>query len=75
MSISRQKDPHARKIEPPLAEFWQRASFEDFARQQGVRPVEHLEELLGGWPEDDVNDGFEAALERWRQESLPGNDA
>ena len=75
MSASRQKDSLVRKIEPPVAEFWQRASFEDFARQQGVRPVEHLEELLGGWPEEDVNDGFEAALERWRQESLPRNDA
>jgi hypothetical protein len=58
-----------------MAEFWQGASFEDLARQQGVRPVERLEELLGGWPEDDVNDGFEDALERWCQESLPRNDA
>jgi hypothetical protein len=31
--------------------------------------VERLEDLLGGWPEDEINDGFEAALERWRRTS------
>ena len=75
MPASRQKDSHLRKVEPPMAEFWHRASFEDIARRQGIRPVERLEDLLGGWPEDEVNDGFEVALERWRQESLPGKDA
>jgi hypothetical protein len=75
MPASRQKDSHGRKIESTMADFWQGASLEDLARQQGVRPVEHLEDLLGGWPEDEVNDGFEIALERWRQESLPRNDA
>lgn len=75
MLASRQKDSHIRKIEPTMAEFWQGASFESLARQQGVHPVKRLEDLLGGWPEDEVNDGFEAALARWRQESLRGNDA
>jgi hypothetical protein len=70
MPASRQKDSHDRKIEPTLTDFWQGASLEDLARQQGVRPVERLEDLLGGWPEDEVNDGFEIVLERWRQESL-----
>jgi hypothetical protein len=67
MTASKQKDSHLRKSEPPITEFWRRASLEDLARRQGVRPVEHLEELLGGWPEDEVNDGFEVALEHWRQ--------
>jgi hypothetical protein len=73
MTVSRQKRSHAREIdrEPGKADFWRGASFEELARQQGVRPVEHLEDVLGGWPEEEVNDGFEVALERWRQESLP----
>jgi len=50
-------------------EFWQHTSLEDLARQQGVHPVERLEDLAGGWPEDQINDGFEEALERWRRTS------
>jgi hypothetical protein len=75
VTASRQKDSQIGKIEPAVAEFWQAASFEELARQQGVRPVERLEDLLGGWPEEDVNDGFEGALEHWRQESRLRNDA
>lgn len=43
-------------------------SFEALARAQGVRPVERLEDLLGGWPEEERTDGFEQAVRRWRQE-------
>lgn len=51
------------------AEFWRSPSFEELARQQGVRPVEHFEDLAGGWPEDQLDDGFEEALERFRRTS------
>jgi hypothetical protein len=40
-------------------EFFRGVSFADLARRQGVSPVEHLEDLLGGWPEDEIDDGFE----------------
>jgi len=43
-------------------------SFEALARAQGVRPVERLEDLLGGWPEEERADGFEQAVRHWRQE-------
>ena len=56
-------------------QFWQRASLEELALQQGVRPVERFEELLGGWPEDEIDDGFEEALERWRQHDLLPDEA
>lgn len=36
------------------------------AREQGVVPVERLEDLLGGWPSEERGDGFEEALVRWR---------
>jgi len=49
-----------------VGDFWRRVSFEELARQQGVRPVERIEDLLGGWPEDQIDDGFEEALLRWR---------
>ena len=56
-------------IELRADEFWQHASLENLAQQQGVRPVERLEDLAGGWPEDQIDDGFEEALERWRRTS------
>ncbi len=57
------------EIELRASEFWQHASLDDLARQQGVRPVERFEDLAGGWPEDQLDDGFEEALERWRRTS------
>lgn len=66
MNPLRQKDVPCRDGD----EFWRGKSFEELAREQGVRPVERLEDLLGGWPEEEVNDGFEEALLEWRKESL-----
>jgi hypothetical protein len=54
-------------MNPSGGDFWQRVPLEELARQQGVRPVERFEDLLGGWPEDQIDDGFEEVLERWRQ--------
>lgn len=48
-------------------EFWQGSSLEELARQQGVRPVLTLEEFAGGWPEGQIDDDFEEALERYRR--------
>lgn len=56
-------------IELRANEFWQYTSPDELARQQGVRPVTRYEDLAGGWPEDQIDDGFEEALERWRRTS------
>jgi|CXWL01.1.fsa_nt_gi hypothetical protein len=34
---------------------------------QGVRPVEHFEDMLGGWPASETTDGFEEAVWSWRE--------
>ncbi len=44
-------------------------SFEELARRQGARPAERFEDYAGGWPEDQLNDGFEEALGRFRRTS------
>ena len=49
---------------------WQGSSFEEIARRQGVRPVERLEDLIGGWPLEEIDDGFEETVIRWRQADL-----
>jgi hypothetical protein len=45
-------------------------SLDEVAAAQGNRPVRRLEELLGGWPEDQRDDDFEQAREQWRAESI-----
>lgn len=51
-------------------EFWSRPSLEELARTQNVRPVERLEQILGGWPKEELQDGFEKELARWREERV-----
>lgn len=63
---------HNRKEQNPSGpisnEFWSGPDLKELARMQHVRPAERLEALLGGWPAEEVSDGFEDALARWRQE-------
>ena len=47
-------------------DFFRQASIESLALVQGVRPAERLEDLVGGWPEDQLDDGFEEAVIAWR---------
>jgi hypothetical protein len=49
--------------------FWQSKTFEEIALMQGVQPVKNFEALLGGWPEEDINDNFEETVRRWRHEN------
>jgi hypothetical protein len=54
-----------------LDPFYHPKSIEELAEEQGVRPVEDFESLLGDfWPEDESVDDFLAERERWRQEDL-----
>ncbi|MCC6446121.1 MAG: hypothetical protein IT210_22045 [Armatimonadetes bacterium] len=43
--------------------------FETLAKEQGVKPVQRFEDLLGDfWPEDEDIEEFLATIRRWRQE-------
>lgn len=66
MAIHDRKDPKGCGVIP--GEFWSGPSLEELARMQNVRPVERLEEVVGGWPTEELQDGFEEELVRWRQE-------
>jgi hypothetical protein len=39
---------------------------ERLAREQGVKPLKSIDDLVC-WPEDEINDGFEEALAEWRR--------
>ena len=55
---------------PAAPTFWQGSDIQALAEQQGAQPITDFGSLLGGWPEDEPIDGFLAALNDWRQESL-----
>jgi hypothetical protein len=54
-------------------DFYGRYTIEELARMQGVCPVEDFESLLGGWPADEIDDGFEDAVSGWRGHN-PGSE-
>src|SRR5262249_54547911 len=57
-------------ITPTPADFWQSYSLNELAARQGVTVTKDPNELLGGWPEDELDDGFEQAVVRWREQEL-----
>jgi hypothetical protein len=52
------------------AGFWQGSDIGILAERQGVQPIEELEAMFGGWPEDEPVDDFLAMLYHGRQENL-----
>jgi hypothetical protein len=61
------------RVEPIAAvpaEFWQSCSLEELAERQGVSAPGTVDDLLGGWPTDERDDDFEAALLSWRKGEL-----
>jgi hypothetical protein len=58
----------AEPIDAADQSFWADPSLEDLAEQQGVAVIGKFENVLGGWPEPEIDDGFEAEFRRWRGE-------
>jgi hypothetical protein len=56
------------RVEPVASpnDFWRSATLGELAREQGILPPASFEELLGGWPTEDLNDGFEEEMRKWR---------
>jgi hypothetical protein len=46
------------------------ATLEEIAAAQRVQPVSDPQQLSGGWPEDERDDGFDEALEQWRRSNV-----
>lgn len=51
-------------------DFWKGATLEELATQQGVVAPNADEDAGGGWPEDELADGFENEVVRWRRREL-----
>lgn len=53
------------RVEPVAAtpaDFWQSCSLDELAERQGVSAPASPDDLLGGWPTDELDDEFEEAL-------------
>jgi hypothetical protein len=57
-------------VAPPAADFWESCSLDELARRQGVSLDSPPEEVLGGWPDDELDDGFENEVASWREREL-----
>lgn len=55
---------------PWQEEFWQNRTLDKLAAEQGVKPVTASDQALGGWPADELDDGFEQAVASWREAEL-----
>ncbi len=63
---------HHKRIEPAergAGHFWKGATVAELAAAQGVRPVEHPNELWGNfWPDDQSLDAFVEAIRESRRQ-------
>jgi hypothetical protein len=61
--------PGSVHVKPPPSFLPKSKSVEELAREQGIvlRPIE---QMVGGWPEDELNDGFEKAVESWHAREI-----
>jgi hypothetical protein len=53
-----------------VAGFWQSLGLDELAARQGVAAIKSTSQLLGGWPADDLDDGFEDSVRQWREREL-----
>ena len=61
---------HVEPVVPQGTDFWESCSLEELARQQGVSVPASADDMLGGWPDDELDDGFEDVIASWREREL-----
>ncbi|MDB5329229.1 MAG: hypothetical protein JWP03_380 [Phycisphaerales bacterium] len=49
---------------------WNSPTIKEQAAAQGTRPLQDFNSIVGGWPEDQLDDGFEAALDDRRRQEI-----
>ncbi len=57
-------------VRPATAEFWESCALDELTLRQGVGRPTSVEEMVGGWPDDEIDDGFEKAVAAWREHEL-----
>lgn len=60
-------------VAPPSPDFWGSCSLDELACRQGIAIPTPADQMLGGWPDDELDDGFENIVMSWRERELePG---
>ena len=62
--------PPVQRESSPSHEFWRDRTLDELAAEQGVKPVTDLDKALGGWPDDELDDGFAQAVASWREAEM-----
>ena len=62
--------PVSVEAKPEAAHFWQSGSLDELAQRQGVPAPRSADDLVGGWPADEIDDNFEQELLTWREREL-----
>ncbi len=55
------------EVERVNSQFWQNASADELVRQQGIKPIQSIDELAGDWPEEDSIEEFLAFIREARR--------
>jgi hypothetical protein len=55
------------EVEAADADFWRGKKVEELAREQGVEPIQSIDELSGDWPDEDSIDEFLGFLREVRR--------
>jgi hypothetical protein len=55
------------EVEPAASDFWANKTVDQLAREQGVGPVQNIDDLGGDWPEDESVDDFIAFVREGRR--------
>ena len=59
-----------REVMETAGEFWVAHTLDQLATEQNVPELSDLSCIMGAWPQDKLNDDFEAALRKWRDQDL-----
>jgi hypothetical protein len=55
------------EVEHADGDFWKNKTVEELAREQGVKPIQSLDDLAGAWPEEDSIEEFLSFLREVRR--------
>jgi hypothetical protein len=67
--------PQLPELAPMIGKNVEIIVLEDSAGGGTTRAPARFDDLKGGWPDDQLSDGFEEALDRWRREPWRAEDA
>ncbi|MCI0631874.1 MAG: hypothetical protein L0Y44_14610 [Phycisphaerales bacterium] len=63
-------EPVNQSSPPGSGDFWRKKTLQEIMDEQGIKPIRSIDDLAGGWPEDELDDGFEEQVRRWRDAEL-----